>query len=262
MPVDTGEDRSTASRYSVPALEKGLEILELLAQEPAGLKSTQIAHRLGRSTGEAYRIIQYLEWRGYLERDRESDLYSLTLRMFRMSHEHPPLRSLVASAVPLMESLAADIGQSCHLAVMDRTAIIIVAQVDSPLPIRHSVRLGAQFPIWETSSGFLIGAHLTPSAQDLLMAQLTHLVDQAEIDAFKVKIEEIAKTGHEVRPSLMIPGIMNLSRPVFGHNGQIIAALTVPFMAQRSNPTSLESADAALALKAEALSNALGYSPT
>jgi len=261
MPVDPSEDRQTASRYSVPALEKGLEILELLAQEPTGLSGTQIANRLGRSTGEIYRIIQYLEWRGYLERDRESDLYSLTMRMFRMSHEHPPLRSLVAIAVPLMETLAAEIGQSCHLAVMDRTAIVIVAQVDSPLPIRHSVRLGAQFPIWETSSGFLIGAHLTPSARDLLLSQLAHLVDQAEIEAFKAKIAEIATAGHEARPSLMIPGIINISHPVFGHNGQIVAALTVPFMAQRSNPMSLEAADAALAQKAAALSNALGFSP-
>jgi len=262
MPADPTEDRQSASRYSVPALEKGLEILELLAQEPTGLSGTQIANKLGRSTGEIYRIIQYLEWRGYLERDRESDLYSLTMRMFRLSHEHPPLRSLVASAVPLMEALAAEIGQSCHLAVMDRTAIVIVAQVDSPLPIRHSVRLGAQFPIWETSSGFLIGAHLAPSARDLLLAQLAHMVDQDEIDGFKAKVEEIAKAGHEVRPSLMIPGIMNLSRPVFGHNGQIVAALTVPFMGQRSNPTSVEQADAALAQKAEALSTALGCSPT
>jgi hypothetical protein len=34
MPADPTEDRQSASRYSVPALEKGLEILELLAQEP------------------------------------------------------------------------------------------------------------------------------------------------------------------------------------------------------------------------------------
>ena len=79
---------------------------------------------------------------------------------------------------------------------------------------------------------------------------------------FKAKIEEIGKAGHEVRPSLMIPGIMNLSRPVFGHNGQIVAALTVPYMGQRSNPTSVEQADAALAQKAEALSIALGHSST
>jgi DNA-binding IclR family transcriptional regulator len=145
---------------------------------------------------------------------------------------------------------------------MDRTAIVIVAQVDSPLPIRYSVRLGAQFPIWETSSGFLIAAHLAPSARELLLAQLVHMVDQAEIDDFKAKIEEIGQAGHEVRSSLMIPGIVNLCRPVFGHNGQIVAALTIPFMGQRANPASVEQADTALAQKAEALSSALGHSPT
>src|SRR5687767_11391657 len=72
------------ARYAVPALEKGLEILELLARSPNGLNLTTIASSLGRSTGEIYRILQFLEARDYIVRDRNSDSYSLSMRLFHL----------------------------------------------------------------------------------------------------------------------------------------------------------------------------------
>ncbi|MDP3749384.1 MAG: IclR family transcriptional regulator [Phenylobacterium sp.] len=247
------------SRYSVPALEKGLEILELLARSPVGLNVTAIAQQLGRTTGEIYRVIQYLEGRGYLERDHASDLYALSMRLFRLAHEHPPLKSLVSRAVPLMEELANAVGQSCHLAVLDRTSIVIVAQVDSPLPIRYSVRLGAQFPVWETSSGYLIAAFLTPDARRALADQLGRTVDASQIAEFEAKVAEIAAMGYEARQSQLIPGIVNISNPVFGHNGQVAGALTVPFLSQRTNRMSVDATRKALVQTASTLSDQLGH---
>ena len=49
--------RSTDATYSAPALEKGLDILELLAGEAEGLSQAAIAERLGRSTGEIFRML-------------------------------------------------------------------------------------------------------------------------------------------------------------------------------------------------------------
>src|SRR5690349_16681852 len=62
VPV-TADESARPARYAVPALEKGLDILELLASSPTGLNLTAIASGLGRSTGEIYRILQFLEAR-------------------------------------------------------------------------------------------------------------------------------------------------------------------------------------------------------
>jgi len=261
VPIRATDDQETigTSRYNVPALEKGLDVCELLAREPDGLSVTEMSQRLGRSTGELYRLIQYLDWRGYLERDPDSDRYTLSMRMFRLSHEHPPVRSLTACAVPLMERLAVAIGQSCHLGVLDRASVVIVAQVDSPLPIRYSVRLGAQFPVWETSTGLLIAAHLEEGRRESLVELLERLVDPAELDVFVAKLDGVAAAGYEQRPSELIPGILNISRPIFDLNGQIAAALTVPFMELRMMQVGLEDVTAALARAAASISDALGY---
>lgn len=257
MPDDTHDGEAT--RYNVPALEKGLDVCELLAGEPTGLNVTEIAQRLGRSTGELYRLIQYLERRGYLDREDKGDRYALSLRMFRLSHDHPPIRSLASHAIPQMELLAAAIGQSCHLAVLDRASIVIVAQVDSPLPIRYSVRLGAQFPVWQTSSGLLIGGCLEGEARTRLLDALARLVDADELDRFKARTAEIRLRGFEERPSELVPDIVNLSRPVRGLNGGVVGALTVPFLEQRSGQVARVEASAALAAAAALISAGLGH---
>lgn len=249
----------STSRYSVPALEKGLDILELLAKEPVGLNVTAIAAGLSRSTGEMYRIIQYLEWRGYIDRDRETDLYSLSFRVFRLAHEHPPLKSLVACATPIMEALAAEIGQSCHLVVVDRLNIVIVAQVDSPLPIRYSVRLGAQFPIHEGSSGLLLAAYMPSAQYDALVEELAHSLDRSTLSAFTKRVKEVRAAGLEARESFLISGIINLCRPVFNHAGVVVASLTVPYLAQRGNQISIDECTVALTQAADSLSRALGH---
>ena len=85
-----------APRYQVPALEKGLDILEHLATEGIPLTQAELARALGRSPNELFRMLVSLERRGYIQRDPGSGAYSLTLRLFEMSHTHSPLSDLVA----------------------------------------------------------------------------------------------------------------------------------------------------------------------
>src|SRR3569833_2542953 len=97
---EAGETRE-GTRNNVPALEKGLEILERWARSPSPLNLTAISEALGRSTGEIYRILQYLDHSSFIVRDSDSDTYSLSMKMFHLSHDNPPVRSLTAAAVPI-----------------------------------------------------------------------------------------------------------------------------------------------------------------
>ncbi|MEM7446546.1 MAG: helix-turn-helix domain-containing protein, partial [Pseudomonadota bacterium] len=61
------------TRYRAPALDKGLDILELLAGEDGGLTQTDIAKALGRTANELYRMLDRLVRRGYIVRSASSD---------------------------------------------------------------------------------------------------------------------------------------------------------------------------------------------
>ena len=134
-------------RYAAPALEKGLDILELFASESAGLTGSDVARRLGRSVGEIFRMLVCLERRGYICETDSDDRFELTLKLFELAHRHHPLDRLVAHARPLLQEVANHTGQSCHLAMLSDAAIIVVAQVDAPGSMGFSLRLGAQIDL-------------------------------------------------------------------------------------------------------------------
>lgn len=258
MAAHETEERVVA-RYNVPALEKGLEIVELLASSPVPLTLTAISSQLGRSTGEVYRILQYLDHSDYIVRSRDSDTYSLSMKMFHLSHEHPPLRALTSVAVPIMEDLAGRAGQSCHLAVVSRINVTIVATIASPLPICYQVRLGAQFPVWETSSGILLCAFLGETARRNLFATLSQIIDETALNDLRAKMAQVSEAGFEERGSVRISGIVNISYPVRDRLGTVVAALTVPYLPQRSAPATVDEVKGLVARAAADLSAAIGY---
>src|SRR5260370_42528703 len=57
---DDMTDSDELDRYRAPALDKGLDILELLAGEEEGLSQAEIAKALGRTPNEHYRMLERL----------------------------------------------------------------------------------------------------------------------------------------------------------------------------------------------------------
>jgi len=119
-------------RYAAPALEKGLDILELLASVSEALTHSEIASRLGRTITEVFRMLVCLEERGYISRTIPEERYQLTLKLFELVHHHHPLQRLVTQARPLVQRVASETGQSCHLAMLNNAEVVLVAQADAP----------------------------------------------------------------------------------------------------------------------------------
>src|SRR4051812_18741900 len=92
--------------YAAPALEKGLDILELLSNEAQALTPNQIAGRLDRSVNEIFRMLETLQRRGYLHRSDVGPAYRLTPKLFELGNRQPQMRRLLDVALPRMQQLA------------------------------------------------------------------------------------------------------------------------------------------------------------
>src|SRR5260370_15170289 len=114
------KSRKTVRRYPTPALEKGLDILELFAGEPAGLTKSDVARKLGRTISEIFRMLLCLEERGYIAQSPGSDRYNLTLHLFRLAQEHPPIKRMTMQALPIILQVAHVLSPSCPLDVLNR----------------------------------------------------------------------------------------------------------------------------------------------
>jgi DNA-binding IclR family transcriptional regulator len=227
--IMAGEE-DAGGRYRAPALDKGLDILELLASTDESFSQAEIAKALARTPNEIYRMLDRLVHRGYVVRS-PGDRYELGLKLFALSHQHAPMRRLVSQAIPVMRRFARAAGQSCHLAVYDRGGVTVVAQTDSPFYWGLSVRVGARVGLYNTGSGHVLLAFSSSREQAFMRSEHENTQDDSrppkDLDA---RLNEIRRQGHEVMPSQQTEGVHNLSVPVLGPDGSAVAALTCPYV--------------------------------
>ncbi len=219
-------------RYRAPALDKGLDILELLAQQAQGLTRAEIVKAMDRSASEIYRMLERLVARQYVTRSLSGDRYALSLKMFALAHIHPPLNRLVTQATPIMDRFAAQSQQSCHMGVYDRGQILITAQVNGPAAWGLSIRLGARVGLMNTASGQVLLAYSSAERTQHMLAENKGLGEEKSLPPKKLVqiLNDIKTVGYMQRDSLQSFGVVDISCPVLGPDEQAIAVLTCPYI--------------------------------
>ena len=230
-----------ANDYAAPALDKALDILELLADEADGLTQTGIAEAVGRNVSQIYRVLATLERRGYVSRDDRSGRYLLSMALFDLAHRHPPLRGLVQLAAAPMRALADEIRQSCNLSVDDAGAVRIIAQAESPADFGYHVRVGARFPIETTATGAVLSVGTDAATSTMRADEAAQLAD-----------------GYLTRTDRMQAGITDVVAAVTGPTGGTVAALTVPYIGTSYSAVGLDEVVAAARSTAAIISARLG----
>jgi DNA-binding IclR family transcriptional regulator len=229
-------DSDDLDRYRAPALDKGLDILELLAGEQEGLSQAEIAKALGRTPNEHYRMLERLVRRGYVVRNA-SDRYELTLKLFGLAHFHRPIRRLVSQATPLMSALAVRAMQANHLAVYDRASVTVIAQMDAPSYWGIAIRVGARVGLFNTGSGHVLLAFRSAEERVVMIAeQDAGDEEQMRPEDLEERLMQIRQRGYEVMPSQQTAGVYNLSAPVLGADNTALAALTCPYITPLNRP--------------------------
>lgn len=242
------------TRYQAPALKKGLEILELLAGASDPLIMSDISAALGRSVSEIFRMLQVLEEHGYIA--RAEDGYRLTNRLFALGMSQPPIRDLASTALPVMQALARQAGQSCHLAVASGAEMVVIIAIEAPGLSGFAVRVGYRRPLHRSNSGRILLAFQPPEARAAMLADIRATGDQwdeAELDA---RLDAAVAAQGAISPSPMLTGITDLSAPILV-GGVARAALTMPFVDGAANRTSVEACGALVRDAAAAIGAAM-----
>jgi len=243
--------------YATPALEKGLDVIELLAHQPEGLTKSEVARKLDRTVSEIFRMLLCLERRGYIAQV-DQDRYALTLKLFKLVQEHPPTERLILDAFPVMNRFAHETLQSCHIGVLESARVVIVAQVNAPSNLGFYVKLGSTVDMMEAASGYVILAHQDAEQRARMLDEWSRQTGKKPPRDLDVHLERIRKSGYEKRASYLVKGVVNISFPIFGDRGVALAALTVPFIQHSGSPMQSSHVIEALRKSAMEITHALG----
>ncbi len=216
----------------VPALERGLKILEWMAgrEEPATL--TQIARGLDLGIPEVQRPVACLEETGYL-RHLSSGAYVLSGKLFGVASHHPPQQRLRRAAEPAMIAFASETGQSVHLSIPDGDAALMILDVPGEGLVRLSLKSGARFYPPDTVSGALLasaGAIAKPKGFRVPTA-------------LGLAIREARPFSRESR---QVEGVIDLGILLRDYDARVLGVLTASVITPRNGDVNLPALSAAL----------------
>ncbi|HEU0065795.1 MAG TPA: IclR family transcriptional regulator [Sphingomonas sp.] len=248
--------------YAAPALEKAFEIIELLANHPDGALVSEMAVELGRSVGELFRIVIVMEKLGYLQKSPRTDRYTVAYKILDLAYRATPAQHLSRAAMPAMQALARTVGQSCHLVVRDGGRGLVIAREENPDTRGFALKLGASIDLLKSCSGQIILA-FSPAGEVARMIDVAEAANGTPVDraALLPKLDAVRARGFDVRPSPITHGVTDMSFPIFGFDGGLAAALTIPFLEliDGSQRVGIEEGREHLRQAAHAISTTLGY---
>jgi len=252
--------KKEATKYRAPALDKGLDILELLAQATGPKSMGDISEGVGRSRNEIFRMLQVLEERGYLAKAPGDAGYVLTNRLFMLGMQQPQVQNVTEIALPIMRRLADEVGQPCHLVAPSQDQIVVIAQIDAPSDLGMAVRPGHRRPIVHSTSGLVLYAFQHEPVQEQWLLMLDDGGVEYDRARFLQQAKRIRQQGYASMKSEAVVGVTDLTAPVL-QSDHATYTLSMPFIQRIPEKVGIEQALAAVCAAARDISHALMYDP-
>jgi DNA-binding IclR family transcriptional regulator len=216
--------------YSAPALDKGLDILEALCRCENGLTQQEIAARLGRSLAEIYRMLNCLVQRNYVS--NYGNIYTITSKLFQLSHYHPPSYRLLTEALPIMEELSREVSFPCDLRVYNAGIQTVIASIQPPNGLGFMTRVGSEIAVAPSASGLVLIAFQDFAIKELRISESLPNKTENEIAAFRKVLHDVESKGFASIQSKQYAGLHAIAYPILDINGHALAAITVPMLAR------------------------------
>ncbi|MDE0347258.1 MAG: helix-turn-helix domain-containing protein [Boseongicola sp.] len=199
-------------KYTAPALEKGLDIVEFLAKANAPRTVAEISTGLERSRGELFRMLSVLQHRGVIDKSHTGDAYTITDKLFSLRLKRSFATQITTVAVPEMQQFCAESGQSCHLALRSNFEIVVIVRVEHPENLNLSVPVGHRRQIYDSPSGRCILAFADESLRrDVLAAWSAPKAEKAKL---LTQLDKIQADGYAKISDGFVVGITGISAPI------------------------------------------------
>lgn len=158
----------------VQSIERAFAVLSALSDGPIGV--TEVAERADLPKSTAARLLSSLSREGAVEQVPGDSRYRLGPRIATLAEGVVPMRSLIATARPILEGLAAETGETAGLSVADGFVVHYVDQVATSHQVQVRDWTDTRVPMHAVSSGLIFLAQLPASMLDAYL--------EGELEAF------------------------------------------------------------------------------
>lgn len=245
----------------VQSVDRALTILEILARH-GELGVTDIAASIGVHKSTAFRLVSALEQHRLVEQLSERGKYRLGFGIVRLAGATTARMNLAEESRPLCRQLAAEFNETVNIAVLDADAAVNIAQEQGSATVTAQNWIGKRTPLHATSSGKVLLAWATgEQVRGILEGTLGRFTPHTITSgaALRAELGQVRGQGWACTEEELEIGLNAVAAPIRGHDGTVLAAISISGPSYRLTADSFPALAARLRSCAGEISAQLGY---
>lgn len=210
---------------------KALDVLDQVAEFDRPVRFSELLSRSDYPKATLYRLLQTLTNQELVSFDSERQTYSLGMRLVRLAHSAWRHSSLAPIARTQMDALAAEVGETVHLAQLDHGQVLYVDKRNAVTPVDMFSQAGKVGPVYCTGVGKAMLAFSAQAQQKQVIAQQSfhrftpNTLGSAE--DLTCELEEIRDRGYAFDNEEHEAGIICVALPILSQTDQVMGGVSV-----------------------------------
>jgi IclR family transcriptional regulator, KDG regulon repressor len=229
---------------SVQSVDRALMILDILQENPSGYGVTELANRLDVSKSTVHRLLMSLLKKNFVQQNKENDKYSLGLKLIEYGQAVSENLDVRRLASPYLHKLAQSMEETAHLVIPDQQEIVYIDKIESSQTIRMFSKVGKRAPMHCTGVGKAILAFLPEhQIEDAIRTKGLRKFTEKTLsnrDDLLQNLNLIRSRGFSIDDEEHETGIKCAAAPIFNHNGEVVAGISVAGPIMRVTEDKLE----------------------
>ena len=223
------DDKSIKSEPTVRTLSRALSILMSFTWDDRELSLTQISEKIGLAKSTTLRLLVALEAEGFIEKNFRTNHYKLGHNLYYLGLIAKDSLDIRTVSRPFMENITQLTKETTNLYLLDHEDRICFDQVESPLAIKRTVRVGERYPIWVGATGKSILAFMDLPVWEKMKARLEPITEftVADPEAFIQELERIRSMGYAVSVGEKDYEVGCVAAPIFGASQKVIGCISI-----------------------------------
>lgn len=252
-------------RKAVGVLKKVFDILTCFRLKQ-DMSLAEISHLAKINKSTAHRLLSQMVAEGFLQRNGDGR-FQIGHSLFQIGILAPHPLELHSAAHSVMQELAADIGETVNLAILDYTKIMILNVVESQHEFRMAAKVGSRRLVHVTALGKAIVAFLPLAERESLIENLPMPLETPtknsipDLLRLRNELDLIRSRGYALDNEETVIGVQAVAAPIFSGKGNVEGSLSVSGPVIRITEERIASIMPSVVKAADTITSRLGGDP-
>jgi DNA-binding IclR family transcriptional regulator len=218
--------------YVIRSVTNALNLLEEFKGDRDELGVTELSYRLNLHKNKVFRLLATLETKGYIEQNKATENYRLSLKSLELGQTFIKQLGLVRPLKPVLKEIVKECNEMAYVGIIRQNSVVCLDVEESNQAVKVTNHVGLRLPIHCTAIGKAQIAYSTEEELEKLgildnMERFTPNTIVNKVEFIK-QIKEVARRGYALDNEEYNPGVKCVAVPIRDYTGRVVGGISVP----------------------------------